>query len=474
MISSTNRWVPARNVLACLLSAFLAAPPAWAGTATTWLGGTGNWSDSTQWDTAIVPNNGSTSGLVDVFVPNAGANLTIDVSPFISSLTTGASTTLGLSGQTLGIQSEPGSGLIINNGGTINLTGAQLTLDYSNATASSPALVPSALNSGTIELDAVSTLFLNQGTGSDPLALTGGGSIQLTGSVIAAVAGSEALTTDNNISGNGSIALGALQLTTGSLTASGGTLSVATLGNYDPTNGLTGGSYTANDGAILQLGNGSPGIGANNANITLNGTGQIQSAGVDLLGGILFSNGANGVLTVQNGASLSTGALTNSGAINVGIPNSDTASLTTTGLTNSGTVTVNPGSIFTTGDISSNLNLNGDGSTTLTQGTWNVLGSLVVANAGTGISTIGSGASLTLDAGTGSIGSGGSDAVYGTLARNDGALTLQGGTFNAAGNAFTNNGTLTVSNGATFNAFALANLTPDTGPATTTTLTGGT
>jgi hypothetical protein len=120
-------------VLTILLSSLflllgLFAMPINAQTNSTWNGGTGNWSDTSNWNPGAVPNNGAgTTYNVTIDVPNSA--VTIDIlNVTIDNLTLGATDSLNINPSnpsnslTLasGISSNAGN---ITNSGNLNIAG---------------------------------------------------------------------------------------------------------------------------------------------------------------------------------------------------------------------------------------------------------------------------------------------------------------------------------------------------------------
>ena len=375
LLPSAGRHGAAKALLTGVLVGCLAMPPGLLAGSVSWItpAGPGSYADPTNWSGGVVPNNGADT--FDVTVDVAGSLVNINtISPTINSLTTGFTSSVSVTAQSLTLGSPASGAGILNNGGTLNLnSGAQLTLDIS---ASAPGPAPDSTNAGTITLAATAALSIDQGAGNSiALNLNGGGSIQMSGGTISGVQGSETLFTDNTISGAGSISGLQLNLNDpGTLRADGGVLSVSNLGNYDAASGsLNFGTYVTNAngaGGDIRIGNITGGISNNDANITLNGGGSILNAtGTDALNGSLTINTGN--LTLQNGASVTAapGALENDGTITL---NGGSASnvLQAQGFSNFGTLNVASGDIA---DFSAGTTLS---SGTLANGTYNLSGQM--------------------------------------------------------------------------------------------------
>ncbi len=96
-----------------------------------WNGGTGNWSNSSDWNPVAAPNNGGAT-TYDVTIGVANSNVTMDVlDDTIDNLTLDATTSLTITGNTLSLISGASSdaGMITNNGGIFNdRLGSTLTI----------------------------------------------------------------------------------------------------------------------------------------------------------------------------------------------------------------------------------------------------------------------------------------------------------------------------------------------------------
>jgi len=102
-----------------------------AQTNSTWNGGTGNWSNSSDWNPAAAPNN-SGATTYDITIGVANSNVTMDVlNDTIDNLSLDATTSLTITGNTLSLNSGASSdaGMITNNGGIFNnRLGSSLTI----------------------------------------------------------------------------------------------------------------------------------------------------------------------------------------------------------------------------------------------------------------------------------------------------------------------------------------------------------
>lgn len=265
-----------------------------AQTNSAWTGGTGNWSNASDW------TNGVPNGNYNALISNGGpvSTVNLDINSTIANLGLDTGNTLNiLPANTLTFQSASGS--TINGGGTINLaSGGGITIGAGNS------------------LSAVNP------TGGSSASFNMGGP----GSFINGATGTESFTA---VTVNGSGTISNLQANIASLTASGGTLTV-----NPNSGGLTVGNFlSVNSGSTLQItgpfnnyNSGSLGnVGAidlqgtlqfNNANITslftnltldgpgariVNQFGQNALVNLNTISGV----GAGSGLTLMNGAALS-------------------------------------------------------------------------------------------------------------------------------------------------------------------------
>jgi fibronectin-binding autotransporter adhesin len=360
--------------------------------------------------------------------PGAGQTLTLDESP-----ATGRSGTLYIDPNTT----------LATNGGSVILNGSNLNLSLENrgaldigagdtftfrgdGTSFSQFQLGNDgainINNGTLKLDS------NGGTSSafEIGGVSSSGTIALAGGTIAGATLPAYFSnyTGSTLRGNGTIASNLSFANVGSVVASGGTLLLGNSLDYDSATKTLStqkdlGTFTAGNGAILQFGNMAAGTGivTNASHIVLSGTGTFENAaGNNALSGFLTSN--SGSLTLQDGASLS---LSKS-------------------FTNTGNLSVQAGSQL---DLSHGF-ANVDSGGSLNKGTYTIGGALLYN--GANITAIGSTANLTLD-GAGVIANaagGNHNALAGSLATNNGTLTLENGADLALTQAFTNKGALNV------------------------------
>jgi len=301
-----------------------------------------------------------------------------------------------------------GTYFLTNNGNFNVAAGATLTFDANGDAAPTFQMGPAAGNTGMLALNGGR---ITGATGNELLVNFAGQNIQGFGSV-------SGLTLQNG----------------GTLTASGGNLSISSLSDFDGQNLNNNGTYVTGSGANLQIGNASAGSGAgittNNANIVLNGSGLITDGGNnDILSGFLMTN--NGSLTLENGAAL---------ALN-------SAGLGAAGFTNAGTINVNDGSTLTlsspgvTVTNNGNISLNSAGTTTS-----------LIFDSGTAAATLTGSGTLTMSDNANNLikGATGTETLI-----NDVNHTIQGA--GTIGNfaSFTNNGTLSATS-TTGNALIVA------------------
>ena len=313
-----------------LFSLLLAGAPL-AGTQITslWTGGTGDWTNPAQWAPAGVPNNGVNTYLVTV---NSGA---VDVANiltqniYLDAITVGPLSTVHVNDQGLVLGSPTSLAAMLTNSGTVNLTNAaNLTLDYSAGAA--------AMNSGTISVGDESAIYLTApsagggaftNTGSIALqanpngsqiylqgdgaafTLNGGGNLTLSdnpANLITGSFGTESLTSNNKISGAGTIAMLANFTNNGTVVANGtnslvlnmdtGTAGVTgSIVNNDAIQAASGGSLILQGSSDLQV--------TNNGAITLNAQGGHASVLLyndNHTGSALHLSGAGGLSLSDN------------------------------------------------------------------------------------------------------------------------------------------------------------------------------
>jgi hypothetical protein len=250
-------------------------------------------------------------------------------------------------------------------------------------------------------------------TGAAITEISAGTSVTLDATGLIRASGNDAL--NNSLTtNNGSLAL-----------LNGANLNLTTLTNVDSNGVLSGGSFEVGNGSTLSY-NG-PAITSIASSLTLDGTGQVintPSTGPNALVNSLSS--VSGSFTLNSNASLTLSSAAGS-------------------FTNLGAVQVLNGSTFDISAVSFN-NLNGS---SLDYGSFTVAGNSTLHYAGSDITSIGSGASLTLDAGSKLVSTSGSpDAISTSLVSNYGGLTLSGYTLTPP-QEFTNYGLMTLAGGNT-------------------------
>ncbi|HVY91443.1 MAG TPA: hypothetical protein VHA14_01795, partial [Bryobacteraceae bacterium] len=468
-----------RPCLALLCVAVIALPPNLLADPITFTynGGDHNYSDPTAWSCSptctsnAYPDTQFGSPIGAVINSGQPDNVLLDTPSTITSLGLGGSgasaqSTLTVSGPSLTIGSGTGSGdtaLAIGNGGVLNINGGAVTLDLSAGALSSVdtngqinvtnagsltlqygVLGSNAIsNDGSISVTGAGSSLKLVDSGSDNVAfsLQGYGSTNLSGGQITGTAGTETLRNENGhtISGNGSITNLDL-INVGNLAATGGTLSVASLGTLT-YNTLGGGNYSVADGSTLQLGaaDGSTlSLISDGAGVTVNGNGLITQDGTT--NALVNLTNVTGSLTLQNNASLtidpsassfqSTADILGGGAVKVLNGSSLDVSQVTFGNTDQGNLT----------------------------GTFEIGNNSTLTYNGPDIASIDPNGSLTLD-GNGHFVNTSPDANPGglqaTLGTVNGSLTLQdGATFTSAAPTFradtaSGNGWVSVLNGST-------------------------
>lgn len=133
-----------------VITACLCPTLAFGQTNSSWNGGTGNWSNSTDWTPNQVPNNGG-GNTYNVTIDSGGDTVTLNQNATIGSLVLGGST----GSSTLESQSGNAETLNITGGLVVNQSGklyAENGSDYAAA---------SGTNTGLIELNLASTLTIS-------------------------------------------------------------------------------------------------------------------------------------------------------------------------------------------------------------------------------------------------------------------------------------------------------------------------
>ena len=338
-----------------------------------------------------------------------------------------------------------------NTGGTIEATGATLTIEGPGVTF--------------FTNDNQSTGTLTGGTyianGSNIQWNAGPNGITTLAANVTVEGGGELVNTYNNLNTN---MLSGLTGTasSGSLTIGGTAFTDA--GSFSNAGSLTllsGESFTV--GSLSQISGGSLTAGTYvlDANLNLSGTAQTittNASTLTLAGGTIENT--------SNSTNALAGLATNTGKLTIG-GSSNNVSTTATSFSNTGTLTINSGDSFTAAKLTQ---ISG---TTLSGGTLVLGGNLDLTTAGISIATNSS--TLTLEGGT--INSNGVNALS-ALTSSTKSLTLANNanlTTATTGN-FTNSGTVTVNKGSTFTVGGTSHSYKQTAGTTTVdgTLSGGT
>jgi hypothetical protein len=96
-----------------------------ASTAAHWVGGSGNWSDPSKWDTGVVPNNaGGNTYLVTIDVADADVVVTVNQAITVSGLSNAETVRIESGGNLLLSGSVTNVGTLTAAGGTLRLSGA--------------------------------------------------------------------------------------------------------------------------------------------------------------------------------------------------------------------------------------------------------------------------------------------------------------------------------------------------------------
>lgn len=234
-----------------------------AQTNSAWTGGTGNWSNASDW------TNGVPNGFYNTLITNGGSTVNLDMNATIASLALQSQNTLNiLSGNTLTFQA-PGSASAIGNG-TINIASGGAIIMGTN----SSVLLPQGGNNQGMFLNLTGTASLSGQSGAGPVYFV-------------------------SIGGSGNISN--LQVGVSDITASGGTLTISPNSNGLTVNNL----LQVNTGSTLNI-TGGP---FNNYNAS---TGALSGVGCCLPNSGYF---IQGTLQFDNANILQLGTLSNSGVI---------------------------------------------------------------------------------------------------------------------------------------------------------------
>ena len=408
-----------------------------------------------------------------------------------------------------------GANGFINLDSNVTLQGGTLTL--SAATGSGSAFVQQGAsgvtltNKGTIQGTGIigngglavnnqGTIDANTAMGQAAIVLNGSGGVTNTSLLEATSGGTLSIQNGVNNAGGNITASGAgsmVQMASANIT--GGTLSTLSGGTMDTAGGATlngvtiskGSTYTASNNAVTHLngtvtnngtialngGGGANGFINLDSNVTLLGGGKLTISTVGGPGSAFIQQGASGVAltntsnTIQGNGIIGNGGLRvvngSAGTIDASVSGGALNLNGSGGLTNNGTLRVDSGSLM---HVSSGPFTNFAG-TTLTGGTYNVIGTLQIDELGsTGDEIVTNAANIILNTPPSSfVDAAGKNALTSFHTNTTGSsFTITGGrNFTTAGN-FTNNGTLT--SGASNSKFNVnGSLTNFSG----TTLTGG-
>jgi hypothetical protein len=296
---------------------------------TIWLGGVGNWSDSTKWS-AGVPT-ATTDALID--------NGNTIVSPV----------TLDIGGQTNNITVDADDSLSFNNGTSLTINGSSVS------------------NAGTISLNSaggLTTLFVAGGA-----TLSGAGTVTMSNNSQNQVDGNggATLTNQSTIQGVGMIGPHFNLTNQGTINAnvSGAALILGPGSAATYTNSST---MEATNGGILQLSlQGISNTGGTIKAVGTNSQVQFAGGGDNITGGTLTTSGGGTI--VQNASTSSTlTTLTNSGTFS--LLNNSTVNLTGT-ITNTGTFQLNSAGSLTTLFVPTGATLSGTGTVTMSNNSQN-------------------------------------------------------------------------------------------------------
>lgn len=313
--SSAIRLPGLRTRAAGLLTATLLAAhvtPNHAQTASTWNGGSGNWSDATFWTPNGAPNSTSNDVRVDGGNTGAASTVNVDGSYSVGRLTVDAGDTVAINsaasagaGGERGLFFSPGAfsgaGALVNNGTvTLNATGAY--------TGVSDQLVNLRADGTSLVLTGAGTVLMTDSTNNrilgNSLSFGAGHTVRGGGQIFAPTIANAGL-----LDGTGAtygIILSPTNLTnTGTLRASAGgrfTLSGGTTDN-------TGGAISALAGSTVLLTDGASVTGGTLSTV---GTGVIRSNNVTLAN---VTNAGALALNAGDRTTLAAGAITNTGVI---------------------------------------------------------------------------------------------------------------------------------------------------------------
>jgi autotransporter-associated beta strand protein len=379
------------------------------GTVATWIQGTGNWTDTSNWEGGFAAVNG-------IAVEYAGTNGTSTNDSSTNSIesltfTNNATGAFTLAGGALTL----GSGGLVNDSSYTNTIAMNLTLGANQAFAANTAnLVVSGNITGSASLTKA---------GNETLTLSG--SNTYTGETIID-AGTLAIASGGSLTGTSKILVGNF--------TSGNTMSV--LGNVT-TGNLTLSEHGGSDDNTLTVGGGSSSASLNVGNLLNVGFGGTGNT-LDILGNGTVTAGSTeiGGYGANNTLNLTGGVLNGAGYLVVGYFADDNA------------LNITAGGNATVGSVTVGLNATSSNNTILVSGTGSALHTAGLIYLGEN----GTSNSIVVENG-GKVISQNADAVIGFNAGSNGnALSI-----NVTGSQFTNNGTLYVGKGGSENTLAIDN-----------------
>ena len=416
-----------------------------------WLGGSGNWSNSGQWSSGL-PGQSS-----DVVINTGNDNVTWDTSANINSLTLGGSSGSSMLNENVGngYELNIAGALTVNQSGTLNFGGSNNLGDTIIASADSS-------NAGHINIYDASALQINSNfTNSGGIGMLGFYPFSL---ATLGVGGNLINMAGGNITDSGTLT-GTVQV--GRDLQNSGFISVANLTVF--------GALTNNTGGYVEVDNGGTAASINNAgamglynyfevsgDVTNSGTmtllygGEGAGGGSFGIGGTL-NNTSTGIITVTGypGESMQAQTVMNAGSIQLlGFGNLTAQSVTNSGViatTNPAPNTINVAGRFTN-NHGGTLQMLGTGGDTAHISNLVNLGTVIVGNTNTltvPVGPVSSSNSLAgfLNAGSVLIQAGGTVSAYAKYTQTAGQTTIDGhlaGINNfAGGSVYGNGGTIT-------------------------------
>jgi hypothetical protein len=383
------------------------------GTPGVWLGGPGNWSDSTKWGTGAVPGDSSFHVRIDNGNPTV-SNVSLDLDETVGD-----------------IQVNVQDSLSINSGHTLTIVGSATSV-FAGALS----------NAGTLAISAGTTRFFGGGSDSGTFSVASGATLEFRG-------GTHTMNPGAALTGSGTVSLiggtvafsGALDMAASSpsLSISGGMLSVGTDENVadgaSQSVNQSGGTHTVGGNMIVGRNNGSNGsYTISQGSLSVTGFLGLAEFGTTPIGNFTQTGGSVSVGSFLEVAGFGTGSYSISGgtiqALDLYV---GTLAGATGTLALSGTGNVNVRNVYISRDLNSH-------------GTVNQTGGTLIA---TGSEQIGASGSVNISAGSlsaASLNNSGMFADSSTLTI--GAVTNSGtfsqtGTLTESGN-LTNSGTATL------------------------------